>query len=71
MKTIYEKEMYLVVPPEPTKEDVEDFSISHEHLAITEQEAWEKFCYPSLRPEQYKKDGFKAIKVKVKIEVLK
>ena len=70
MKLLYEKEMYLVVPPEPTKEEVGMFFITHEELAFTEEEAWEKFCYPSLKREGYEDDGFKAIKVKVKIEVV-
>ncbi len=58
-------EYYAVIPPDETYLD--DFHLRN-GIGRNEDEAWEKFCYPSLRRSGYEADGFKAKKVKITIE---
>ena len=60
-------EYYAVIPPDELY--LEDFPL-RESIGITADIAWEKFCYPALNRAGYEKDGFKAKKVLITIEVI-
>lgn len=62
-----EFEYYAVIPPDESYLD--DFKL-REGIGKNESDAWDKFCYPSLRREGYEEDGFKAKKVKITIETI-
>ena len=63
MKQQYE--MYAIIPPDESYLD--DFQLK-DGLGLTEDKAWDNFCYPALRREGYESDGFAARKVIVTIE---
>lgn len=58
---------YIVVPPKITKESLDLYLIDLKNQGETQEEAWNNFLYPSLKKDDYEKDGFKAVKMNNKI----
>ena len=52
----------------PTKEELTEFPL-RKSMAMGPDLAWEKFCAPSLRRDGFERDGFKAIPIRITIEV--
>ena len=64
---IIEKELWLVVPPEATKEELKENLIDLNNLGFTQEVAWGRFLDPSLNRDGYEKDGYKAVIVTVSV----